>query len=168
MALFGDSSSASNSRSQDATRAAADAAAESRRARERIESSAKDSLIAAELTIEGRIQGAGNVRIAGRFKGDVNVEGNVTIEPGSHLEGAIQAKSVVIAGELHGNVEKATHVDVLQTGVIAGDIKADTVAVTSGARIRGHVEFGSSAVPGRLTAGSMAQGLAHGKETAKA
>ena len=38
----------------------------------------KESLIAADVTIEGKIEGAGHIRIAGRFKGDVNVEGNVT------------------------------------------------------------------------------------------
>ena len=37
----------------------------------------KESLIAADLTIEGKIEGSGHVRIAGRFKGDVNVQGNV-------------------------------------------------------------------------------------------
>lgn len=154
MALFGESSNANNARptpppSADAARdaaarAASEAAAESRRARERTDAVVKESLIAAELAIEGRIQGSGNVRIAGRFKGDVNVDGNVTIEPGSRLEGAVTAKSVVVAGELVGNVDKAKHVDVLQTGVVVGDIKADTVSVASGARMRGHVEFGSA------------------------
>lgn len=167
MALFGDSSSASNGRpvpaaaaepTRDAARAAAEAA-EARRARERSDSS-KESLIAAELSIEGRIQGAGNVRIAGRFKGDVNVEGNVTIEPGSRLEGAVQARSVVVAGELAGNIDKAKHVDVLQSGVVVGDIKAETVSVASGARMRGQVEFGvaEAAVPRAVTqAGNAAQ-----------
>src|ERR1041385_9185761 len=44
---------------------------------------AKESLIAAELTIEGKIEGAGHIRIAGRFKGDVHVQGNLTIEAGA-------------------------------------------------------------------------------------
>lgn len=149
MALFGESSPASNGRptpppsadpARDAARAAAEAS-EARRGRERTDT-LKESLIAAELTIEGRIQGAGNVRIAGRFKGDVNVDGNVTIEPGSRLEGAVQAKTVIVAGELAGNIDKAKHVDVLQTGVVVGDIKAETVSVAAGARLRGLVEFG--------------------------
>lgn len=33
----------------------------------------KESLLAAGLTIEGKIEGTGHVRIAGSFKGDVNV-----------------------------------------------------------------------------------------------
>ncbi|MGH8211848.1 MAG: polymer-forming cytoskeletal family protein, partial [Rhodanobacteraceae bacterium] len=31
-----------------------------------------ESLIAPDIAIEGKIEGAGHVRIAGRFKGDVN------------------------------------------------------------------------------------------------
>src|SRR5262245_66354408 len=40
----------------------------------------KESLIAADVTIEGKIEGAGHIRIAGRFKGDVKVDGHVTTE----------------------------------------------------------------------------------------
>ena len=43
----------------------------------------KESLIASDLTIEGKIEGAGSVRIAGKFKGDVNVQGDLTIEAGA-------------------------------------------------------------------------------------
>ncbi|MGD4775773.1 hypothetical protein QT787_12710, partial [Xanthomonas citri pv. citri] len=45
-------------------------------------SEAKESLIAADISIEGKIEGAGHVRLAGRFKGDVNVKGDLTIERG--------------------------------------------------------------------------------------
>lgn len=102
----------------------------------------KESVIAAGLTIEGKIQGTGNVRLAGRFKGDVQVEGNVSIDAGANVEGSVQAHSVVVGGELKGNIDKAKHVDVLQTGVIVGDVKAETIAVAAGSRMRGQVEFG--------------------------
>jgi len=32
------------------------------------------------ISIEGKIEGTGNVKIAGRFKGDVRIDGNFTIE----------------------------------------------------------------------------------------
>src|SRR3954470_22316272 len=60
----------------------------------------KESLIAADLTIEGKIEGGGSVRIAGKFKGDVNVEGDLTIEAGAKLTGSVRADKVTIAGEL--------------------------------------------------------------------
>src|SRR5690349_11751034 len=84
----------------------------------------KESLIAADLTIEGKIEGGGSVRIAGKFKGDVNVQGDLTIDAGAKLTGGVRADKVTIAGELEGNVEQATLVDLQHSGVIIGDVKA--------------------------------------------
>ncbi len=101
-----------------------------------------DSVIAANLTIEGKIEGSGNVRIAGRFKGDVRIDGNFNIESGAVLTGQVLAGVVVVGGELQGNIESAKRVDVLEGGVIVGDVKAGSITVAAGSRMRGHVEFG--------------------------
>jgi cytoskeletal protein CcmA (bactofilin family) len=101
-----------------------------------------ESVIAANLTIEGKIEGSGNVRMAGRFKGDVRIDGNFTIDPGAHLTGQVLAGIVVVGGELQGNIESAKRVDVLEGGVIVGDVKAGSITVAAGSRMRGHVEFG--------------------------
>ena len=52
----------------------------------------KESLIASDLTIEGKIEGGGSVRIAGKFKGDVNVQGDLksgtlTVAAGARMRG---------------------------------------------------------------------------------
>lgn len=108
----------------------------------RTESQGKESLIAADLSIEGKIQGAGHIRIAGRFKGDVHVEGDLTVEVGAKVNGGVRARKVVVAGELEGNIESAQRVELLEGGVVVGDVKAGTVTVAAGARMRGQVEFG--------------------------
>lgn len=101
-----------------------------------------ESVIAANLSIEGKIEGSGNVRMAGRFKGDVRIDGNFNMEPGAHLTGQVLAAVVVVGGELQGNIESAKRVDVLEGGVIVGDVKAGSITVAAGSRMRGHVEFG--------------------------
>lgn len=103
---------------------------------------AKESLIAADVTIEGKIEGAGHIRIAGRFKGDVKVEGNVTIENGAHVTGELHANTVIVSGEVQGNIEASTKVELLETGVINGDVKAGTLSVAAGSRMRGQADFG--------------------------
>ena len=102
----------------------------------------QESLIAADIAIEGKIEGGGSVRIAGKFNGDVNVQGDLTIEAGAKLTGGVRADNVTIAGELEGNVVEASRVDLLQTGVMIGDLKAGSLTVTAGARMRGQAEFG--------------------------
>ena len=102
----------------------------------------KESFLSADLTIEGKIVGSGHVRIAGRFKGDVQVDGNLSLDAGARLEGHVKASIVSVGGELLGNIENAKRVELLETGVINGDVKAGSLTVAAGSRMRGHVEFG--------------------------
>jgi cytoskeletal protein CcmA (bactofilin family) len=104
--------------------------------------STKESLIAADVTIEGKIEGSGHVRIAGRFKGDVNVQGNVTIEQGAHVTGQVHAATVIVSGEVHGNINAAARIELLETGVINGDVKTAVLTVAAGSRMRGNADFG--------------------------
>ncbi len=103
---------------------------------------AKESIISAGLAIEGKIEGSGHVRIAGNFKGDVRVQGNLTIEAGARVTGGVSANTVVIGGELEGNIDAASRVEILQTGVLNGDLKAGSLTVAAGSRMNGRVEFG--------------------------
>lgn len=119
------------------------------RAPERTQDTLKESLIAADLTIEGKIEGSGHIRIAGRFKGDVNVQGDLTIEHGAKLNGGVRAKKVVIAGELEGNIESATRVELMSSGVLVGDVKAGALTVAAGSRMRGQAEFGWDEAPAK-------------------
>lgn len=113
---------------------------EPNRAKERAE--LRESVIASGLHFEGKIEGAGHVRISGRFKGDVHIEGDLTIEPGAQLAGQVRAGTVSVAGELQGNIESARRVELAEGGIITGDVKAGALTVAAGSRMRGQVEFG--------------------------
>ena len=102
----------------------------------------KETVIAAGLTIDGKIEGAGHIRMAGRFKGDVNVDGDLTIEPGAKITGSVRADTVTIGGDLEGNIDGASRVELLAGGVLNGDLKAGSLTVASGSRMRGNVSFG--------------------------
>ncbi len=119
---------------------------------------APESVIGADLAVEGTISGRGNVRLAGRFTGDVTVDGIVTIEPGARLAGGVRATTVAIAGELEGNVVQAERVDVLASGALVGDLKAETLTLAAGSRVRGHIECGWVDAParGRAAGGRLA------------
>jgi len=117
----------------------------------------KETVIAGEITIVGRIDGTGNVRIAGRFEGDVNIQGDLTIEAGAKLTGSVRASAVALGGELEGNIDGATRVELMATGVLNGDLKAGTLIVASGSKMRGRVEFGwgeETPAKAQLTLGS--------------
>src|SRR5882762_6738142 len=103
-----------------------------------------ESVFGAGVTIEGRIEGDANVRVAGKFKGDIQIKGDLNLEKGAHLEAKISAANVTIGGELAGNVGANGQVKLLESAQLIGDLKANTLTVAAGSRMRGHVEFGWS------------------------
>lgn len=123
-----------------------------------VETPARESVIAADLAIEGKIEGAGHVRIAGKFKGDIKVQGNLTIDQGAKVSGGVSANKVALAGELEGNIASAQQVEILPSGAITGDLKAGSLTVAAGSRIRGHVEcgWGKDEKPAKPEGGSAA------------
>jgi cytoskeletal protein CcmA (bactofilin family) len=103
-----------------------------------------ESVFAAGLTIEGKVEGNGDVRMAGQFKGDIQVKGDLNIEKGAHINGKVNADTVTIGGELEGNIVANAQVKLLESGQLIGDLKATTLIVAAGSRMRGNVEFGWS------------------------
>jgi cytoskeletal protein CcmA (bactofilin family) len=54
----------------------------------------------------------------------------------------VRARKVTVGGELEGNIEAAAQVDLQQSGVLIGDLKAGSLTVAAGSRMRGQAEFG--------------------------
>ena len=67
------------------------------------------------------------------------------------MPAAAKASVVVVGGELQGNIDNAKRVELLEGGVIAGDVRAGSLTVAAGSRMRGQVEFGWEAEPGTGT-----------------
>jgi len=101
-----------------------------------------ESFLGSGLTIEGKIEGNGNIRVSGRFKGTVNVKGELTIEPGAAIDGEVNADAVLVGGEVRGQIVANSRVEFKESGTLIGDLKAGSLTVAAGSRMRGKVEFG--------------------------
>jgi cytoskeletal protein CcmA (bactofilin family) len=58
------------------------------------------------------------------------------------VTGQLRANTVVVSGEVQGNIDASAKVELLETGVINGDVKAGTLSVAAGSRMRGQADFG--------------------------
>jgi cytoskeletal protein CcmA (bactofilin family) len=110
--------------------------------RESAQMERQESVLGSGVTIEGKLEGNGDVRIAGKFKGDIQIRGNLIIQKGAHLTAKINAEAITIEGELEGTVVASGQVTLAESGQVIGDLKAKTLAVAAGSRMRGNVEFG--------------------------
>ena len=120
----------------------------------------RESVFGPGVTIEGKIEGDADVRIAGKFKGDIQIKGDLHIDKGARLTAKISAANVTLVGELEGNVVATGQVRLMESGQMVGDLKASTLTVAAGSRMRGQVEFGWN--PTEIA--KFANGHAHDKE----
>jgi cytoskeletal protein CcmA (bactofilin family) len=102
----------------------------------------RESVLGAGVAIEGKIEGDGDMRIAGKFKGAIQIKGDLHIDRGARLTAKVSAANVILGGELDGNVVATGQVTLMESGQMTGDLKASTLTVAAGSRMRGHVEFG--------------------------
>ena len=101
-----------------------------------------ESVVGQGLIIEGKVEGNGSIRLAGRLKGQVAVTGDVTVDPEGTIEGDVKADRVRIAGHAAANILAASAVEVTGSASLVGEVKAPTVQVIAGAKIRGNIVSG--------------------------
>ena len=106
-----------------------------------------DSVIGAESETEGIFRSAGNVRMDGKFSGSLDIEGNILIGESAEIEADINARNISIAGSVRGNVQ-GSKVQLLRTGRIWGDIRADSLTTEEGAFIDGKISMLGHAAAG--------------------
>jgi len=97
-------------------------------------------------------------------EGKIELRQNVlTIGPNGKIKAQVFAKSVVILGEVTGNVTASEKVDLRDNGSVDGDIAAPRVAIAEGAHFRGSIDMQRAG--GKPAEGAKAEGA---KSDAKA
>ena len=84
----------------------------------------RESVFGPGVTIEGKIEGDADIRIGGKFKGDIQIKGDLNLDKGAKVSAKVQAANVTIGGELEGNVVAGAQVKLLESGQLIGDLKA--------------------------------------------
>jgi cytoskeletal protein CcmA (bactofilin family) len=98
--------------------------------------------IGKSVIIKGELNGSEDLTIEGAVEGKIELRQNVlTIGPNGKIKAAVFAKSVVILGEVTGNVTATEKVDIRDNGSVDGDIAAPRVAIAEGAHFRGSIDM---------------------------
>ncbi len=94
--------------------------------------------ISKEVSVEGVLEAADlKVIVAGSFSGNINAN-EVVLEEGSKFEGEVEARTIVIEGELKGKV-KSYQLTVSQTARVDCELLTNSIEVASGAEIAGSI-----------------------------
>lgn len=102
----------------------------------------REATLSEGLTVEGKIEGSGRLCIACNFKGEIQLKGHLRVGSKAHVNGEVKAENITIEGVVEANVTSSGEVKLLNNAQLIGDLKAKSLVVASGARMRGKVEFG--------------------------
>jgi cytoskeletal protein CcmA (bactofilin family) len=96
------------------------------------------SLVSKSVRIEGEIQGPENLHVEGYLKGSVVLSGDIFIGNTGNVEADVEAKNIVIQGEVTGNVKAHHQLEIHPTGKLVGDCTAASIDIKEGAIFEGH------------------------------
>jgi len=98
--------------------------------------------IGKSVVIKGELNGSEDLTIEGHVEGKIELRDHVlTIGPNGRIKAELFAKSVVVLGEVIGNVSASEKVDIRENGSVEGDITSPRVAIAEGAHFRGSVDM---------------------------
>jgi cytoskeletal protein CcmA (bactofilin family) len=106
--------------------------------------------IGKSVVIKGELNGSEDLTIEGHVEGKIELKDHVlTIGPNGKIKAQVLAKSVIVLGEVNGNVTATEKVDIRDGGSVDGDIVSPRVAIAEGAHFRGTVDMQRKPVPGQ-------------------
>jgi cytoskeletal protein CcmA (bactofilin family) len=98
--------------------------------------------IGKSVVIKGELNGSEDLTIEGHVEGTIQLRDHVlTIGPNGRIKAQVFAKSVIVLGEVTGNVTASEKVDIRDNGSVDGDIISPRVAIAEGAHFRGSVDM---------------------------
>ena len=98
--------------------------------------------IGKSVVIKGELNGSEDLTIEGHVEGTIQLRDHVlTIGPNGRIKAQVFAKSVIVLGEVTGNVTASDKVDIRDNGSVDGDIISPRVAIAEGAHFRGSVDM---------------------------
>jgi len=94
------------------------------------------------ITIKGDLSGGEDLLIEGRVEGQVSVpKHGVTVGKSGRVTADVYSKTIIVEGEVKGNLFGDENVVVRQSGRVEGNIKAPRVSLEGGSTFRGSIDM---------------------------
>lgn len=97
-----------------------------------------NSVIGADMVMEGNITAKETIRIEGTIKGDVSSEGILIVSTSGKIIGNVKGSSIMVSGTIQGDMDSNGRIEVSATGRINGNIKTKSLIIDENAVFQGQ------------------------------
>ena len=94
---------------------------------------------------EGKLSFRGTARIAGKFRGDILKSDHLIVGPNAKIHaGIIEVKSIIVSGEVVGNIVAREKVEMLKPAVFRGNVITPSLHIEEGVVFEGKTHMDKS------------------------
>ncbi|ACD83515.1 bactofilin family protein [Candidatus Methylacidiphilum infernorum] len=114
---------------------------EKEEAKRSAEESSKVTILDQSSEFQGSVGFSGELQLNGKLQGDIHSEdGVLLIGPNAVVKAEIKAKTIIIKGQVEGNLFAKERLELLNTSKVFGDIKTSSLLIEPGAIFVGRSE----------------------------
>ena len=89
----------------------------------------------------GKLTFEGTVRIGGKFEGEIFTKDILIVNEGSTINAEIEADTVIINGEVNGNIKATNRVEIHSPGTLRGNIETPVLSIDEGVVFEGTTKM---------------------------
>lgn len=104
-------------------------------------SRAQGGTIGPQLVVRGKLDGKADLSVDGLLEADVELDGLLSVGPSGAVAGDVHVHSLIVEGELVGDVVASDLVAIRADGRIQGSVRAARVALDDGAVLHGEIDM---------------------------
>lgn len=97
--------------------------------------------IGKSVVVKGELSGSEDLYLDGQVEGSIELhDHHLTIGPHGRVKASVNAKEVVLHGELEGNVQGSERVELKKSAMLTGDIITHRIVIEDGAVFKGTLD----------------------------
>ncbi len=102
---------------------------------------ASDLLLGPGAEFEGKLTFAGTVRIDAKFKGSITTNDVLVVGEHARLDAEITCGTVIVYGEVNGNITAKTAVELHHPAKLRGDVQTPSLMIEKGVVFKGQAKM---------------------------
>ncbi|MEA3301856.1 MAG: polymer-forming cytoskeletal protein [Pseudomonadota bacterium] len=104
----------------------------------------ESTTIGASIKIKGELSGKEDLVIEGTVEGTIHLkENSISVSEKGKVQADVYARSIIVKGELSGDLYGTESVTIARSGKVSGNIIAPRVVLEDGAKFKGNVDMDS-------------------------
>lgn len=100
------------------------------------------TVLGPDTVFKGQLECGKDVRLLGKFEGEVSSEGQLIIEESGSLTGDARSTHIRVKGQVKGNLDAAQKVELGASARVEGDLRTARLDAEEGAVFVGHCMIG--------------------------